>query len=112
TRARPEGLARILQCAASALPDDGEVIVVDGDPNRSAEPVAGDTRSRHPRWHLISLPSRPGITAQRNVGIDAASGDVLVFLDDDCTFEAGFFEALQAPYEDSAVVGVTGRIDG
>ena len=60
---------------------------------------------------LRCVASEPGITVQRNVGIDAASGDVVVFIDDDCTFEAGLFEVLTDCYADPTVVGATGRID-
>src|SRR5690349_15571064 len=111
TRARPAILERILQCAANALPQDAEVVVVDGDARRSAEPVVNDARSRHGARAPRYLASAPGITLQRNVGIDAARGDVIVFVDDDCTFAPGFFEALLDPYRDPSVVGVTGRID-
>ena len=39
TKNRPIPLAEALESSARALPADGEVIVVDGDPERSAEPV-------------------------------------------------------------------------
>lgn len=52
------------------------------------------------------------MTVQRNVGIDATQGDVVVFVDDDRTFEPGLFVALLNAYSDPTGVGVTGRIDG
>jgi glycosyltransferase involved in cell wall biosynthesis len=111
TKGRPEPLAAALESAAEVLPPDGEVIVVDGDAERSAEPVAGASHSAYPQMSVRYLTSEPGAALQRNVGIDAAAGDVVVFTDDDCTFEPGLFEALAAAYEDPAVVGVTGRIE-
>jgi GT2 family glycosyltransferase len=86
------------------------VIVVDGDRARSAESVVTEMQRRHPKLRALYIPSRPGGTIQRNIGIDAASGDVLVFVDDDCTFEPGLFEALTAAYRDPTVVGATGRV--
>jgi glycosyltransferase involved in cell wall biosynthesis len=51
------------------------------------------------------------MTLQRNVGIDAAGGEVVVFIDDDCTIEPGLFEVLTTAYTDPSVVGATGRIE-
>jgi GT2 family glycosyltransferase len=57
------------------------------------------------------IASAPGMTLQRNVGIDAARGEVVVFIDDDCKVEPGLFDALATAYEDPTVVGATGRVD-
>lgn len=111
TKGRPEPLSAVLESAARGLPPDGEVIVVDGDPERSAESVVSALGARHPDMTMHYIASDPGAALQRNVGIDAASGEIVVFMDDDCTFEPGLFEALLTAYEDPEVVGVTGRID-
>lgn len=104
-------LAAVLESAGRALPADGEVIVVDGDPEHSAEKVLSETGARYPDMNVRYVASDPGAALQRNVGIDAAAGEVVVFVDDDCTFEPGLFEALASAYEDPSVVGVTGWID-
>ena len=111
TKGRPVALAAALQSAAKALPADGEVLVVDGDPERSAEQVVTELGSQEPGVAVRYLASDPGAALQRNVGIDAAQGEVVVFVDDDCTFEPGLFEALEAAYRDPAVVGATGQIE-
>jgi GT2 family glycosyltransferase len=80
-----------------------EVIVVDGDPARSAEPVVRDAGATF-------LTSEPGSSHQRNAGIRAATGDVVVFADDDVTFDAGVFAALDRVYGDPSVVGATGLV--
>ena len=112
TKRRPAPLAAALECAARALPPEGEVIIVDCDSERSAEHVVSELRSRYPQVTARYLSTAPGASLQRNVGIDAACGEVLVFMDDDCTFEPGLFEALMTAYRDPSVVGATGRIDG
>jgi len=112
TKDRPAPLRAALRSSAKALPVNGEVIVVDGDRERSAETVVSELQAGCPEMDVRYLPSDPGMTVQRNVGIDAARGDVVVFVDDDCTFEPGLFEALMAAYTDPAVVGATGRIEG
>jgi glycosyltransferase involved in cell wall biosynthesis len=105
-------LKEALESAARALPPDCEVIVVDGDPEHSAESVATELQARDSRVDVRYIASDPGAARQRNVGIDAATGDVVVYVDDDCTFEPGLFEALATAYSEPAVVGATGRIDG
>lgn len=112
TKERTEALADALECAAKGLPADGEVVVVDGDSKRSAEPVTKELRARYPDVRVRYVPSDPGAAHQRNVALDAATGDVLVWVDDDCTFEAGLFEALEEVYRDPEVVGATGKIGG
>jgi len=80
-----------------------ETIVVDGDESGSAEPVASAAGVRYAR-------SRPGLTAQRNAGLDVAEDDVVVFVDDDTDLDPALFRALADGYRDPAVVGVTGRV--
>jgi glycosyltransferase involved in cell wall biosynthesis len=111
TKDRPVSLAAVLESSAQALPADGEVIVVDGDPERSAEPVVQELQARYPEVSVRHVASDPGAARQRNVGIDAADGDVVVYVDDDCTFEPGLFEALASAYADPAVLGATGRVE-
>jgi glycosyltransferase involved in cell wall biosynthesis len=110
TKARPEPLRAAVESAAAELSSHGEVIVVDGDPAHSATPVAQELRELHPQLALQCIDRGGGSAVQRNVGIDAASGEVVVFIDDDCTVEPGMFAALEAAYADPGVVGATGRI--
>src|SRR5439155_15186049 len=93
------------------LPDAGDVIVVDGDPKRSAESPVRELQERFPGLDVRYLASRPGVPLQPNVGIAAARRDVVVFVDDDCRLERGVFEVLACAYGDRAIVGVTGRVE-
>lgn len=103
TKGRPEVLRETLASVAAADPAPAELIVVDGDPERSAEPVARD-------HDAVYLNSEPGLTRQRNRGVERATGEVIVFLDDDVEVEPGLFRALARAYEDPAVLGATGRV--
>ena len=58
------------------------------------------------------MASEPGAALQRNVGLDLARGDVVVFIDDDCTVAPGLFDVLTSAYRDPSVVGATGWIAG
>ena len=51
---------------------------------------------------------RQGLSGARNTGVAAASGDVVVFLDDDAAARPGWLAALLAPYADPEVVAVGG----
>ena len=104
TRGRPEILAETLVTVAALDPPPLEVLVVDGDSAGSAGAVV----AAHPGMEHVPAP--PGLTVQRNVGLDRARGDVVVFLDDDVTVAPDLLAALLPAYDDAAVVGATGTI--
>jgi glucosyl-dolichyl phosphate glucuronosyltransferase len=115
TKGRPQALRTVLESSLVTLPRGSEVIVVDGDPERSGEPVVRELEARMPlgvedAGRIRYLTSPPGLTIQRNRGIDAASGEVLLFTDDDCTLEPGIFEVLAAAYADASLVGASGLV--
>jgi GT2 family glycosyltransferase len=103
TLGRPDVLRETLATIARCDPPPAEVIVVDGDAAGSAEDVAAAARARYAR-------ARTGLTAQRNAGLDLATGDVVVFLDDDTDVGPGLLAALGRAYRDDGVAGVTGRV--
>jgi GT2 family glycosyltransferase len=109
TFARPEQLRPTLASLAACDPRPAEVIVVDGDPQRSAAPVVDEARADLPE--LAYIASTPGLTHQRNRGIDSAKGDVIVFLDDDVVIAPDAFAHVAAAYRDPSVRGVAGRVD-
>jgi glucosyl-dolichyl phosphate glucuronosyltransferase len=51
---------------------------------------------------------RQGLSGARNTGVAAATGDVVVFLDDDAAARPGWLRALLEPYADPKVVAVGG----
>jgi glycosyltransferase involved in cell wall biosynthesis len=108
TKGRPEVLRDTLLSAAQCDPPPAETIVVDGDEGRSAEPVTDELAAKGVPIRYAA--SRPGLTLQRNVGLDLAQGDVVVFVDDDTDLDPGLFAALADGYRDADVVGVTGRV--
>jgi glycosyltransferase involved in cell wall biosynthesis len=111
TKGRPAPLRCAIESVARELQSDGELLVVDGDPERSAEAPVRALEDGFAELHIRYIATQPGMTLQRNAGIDAAQGDVVLFVDDDCTLEPGIFEVLACAYSDTEVVGVTGRVE-
>jgi len=111
TLRRPELLAETLAGLLTCDPAADEIIVVDGDPERSASDVVRrTTRSNAPP--IRYLPTAPGAARQRNLGVAAASGDVVLFLDDDVAIGTSTFAVLSEAYREPSLVGVTGRVVG
>ena len=64
---------------------------------------------------LTTLPSPPGLPAQRNLGLRQTQADVVAFFDDDVELEPGYLAALMAVYErrwGEGVGGVAGSTPG
>jgi GT2 family glycosyltransferase len=85
------------------------VLVVDGDEGHGAAPVVARWEGRLP-WPVRHLPAPRGLTRQRNAGLDAALGDVVLFLDDDARVHPDTLTKVVAAYADPDVVGVTGHV--
>lgn len=107
TLGRTSKLEDTLRSVLATDPTPNEVIVVDGDPEGSAAAAVAEA-GMHP--HLQHLVSPPGLTRQRNVGLGAASGDVVVFLDDDVSIPSETFGILERCYADPDVIGATGLV--
>lgn len=86
-----------------------EVVVVDNDPEASATDVVSAWAQEHDLEAVVRHvhEPEPGLAAARNRALDEASGDVLVFIDDDETAEPGWPFGLLAVLETTgaALVG-------
>jgi GT2 family glycosyltransferase len=109
TMRREAILAATLDSLRRCDPAPHEVIVIDADAEGSSQPIV--TEFDHEVDPAVRyLRSRASLTLQRNLGIGDATGDVLVFLDDDVDIEPDLFARLEEAYRDPDVVGATGRI--
>jgi GT2 family glycosyltransferase len=96
-------LSRLLEQVGPGM----EVIVV--DQSESHEPATIRFLEAHrDRLRYIQRPPR-GLPAARNAGLDVATGEIVIFLDDDVLCEPGLLAAHIAAYRDPRVGAVAGR---
>ncbi len=80
-----------------------EVVVVDdGSTDRTAE-----IARRYPEFRLISQPNR-GLSVARNVGMEAASGEIVAYTDSDCVVDPDWLTYLAYKFVQSDFAGVGG----
>jgi glycosyltransferase involved in cell wall biosynthesis len=81
-------------------------VVVDTNPSLAAELSS----SLPPQVQLLQC-QRAGLSAARNVGIEAAGSDMVAFLDDDATADRGWLSSLMGAYaSDQELLGVGGPV--
>ncbi len=107
---RPDSLRRCLSAilGGTRSPDELVVVVRDTDPESQAavDEMAADDGHGIVRRALVH---EPGQVAAMNRGVAEASGDIIVFTDDDTEPTREWLERLEALYEDASVVGAGGR---
>lgn len=114
TYRRPEQLARLLEVLPDRLAEMPDavvvrVVVIDNDPSRSAEDVAGRYKAS---LDLRYTPEPvPGIAAARQRALDATEDcDLLVFLDDDETPRPQWLVALFDTWRATGAAAVAGHV--
>jgi GT2 family glycosyltransferase len=88
---------RALPALGGQLLGQDELIVVD---NASADGTADAVRELVPNATVIEAGSNLGFAAGCNLGADAASGELIVFLNPDAVPAEGFREAIERPLTD------------
>ena len=101
--------------------DQFEVIVVDNDSRDgtfasvNAYVQAGPLMvSRNPEdmWHVRCLTeTQNGLFYARNTGLQAARGEIIVFLDDDTIAQPTFLERLLTAYDETGADAIGGRVE-
>jgi len=102
TYLRPRGLARLLEGLCTlrfegAQPPELEIVVVDNDPARSAEPVCDEWSHRLPWTLRYRHEERRGVSHARNAAVAAAreaGADMMAFIDDDEVPQPGWLSEL------------------
>jgi GT2 family glycosyltransferase len=93
---RHDELLRLL-ASLREIPDvPGEVVIVDGCPTSDfSDRLRGWTQRHALPFDFIYVESPPGLTRQRNAGVDVSSRDYLFFLDDDAVPLPGYFAEMR-----------------
>lgn len=82
----------------NAAPDFEFLLVDDGSTDATPEMLA-DQADAVPGARIITLPANVGVAAARNVGLRAAEGDYITFLDGDDFYAPGYLTELLATIE-------------
>jgi glycosyltransferase involved in cell wall biosynthesis len=90
-----------------AMRDIDEVIVIDDGSTDDTLKVCNEFKDE--RLRVISHPINRGVAAARNTGIEAATGDWVLFGEDDCRFPADYATTLlaEARRHEADIVGAT-----
>lgn len=95
TLRRPQEVAELLDNLSQQTVLPFEVIIVDGAPQEEKETEEiVKAKAKDLPYRVIYIRHGGGTAIQRNVGIDAATGDFIAFIDDDIRLEANFFEEI------------------
>lgn len=110
---RSEKIVLVLEALnkQSLPPDTYEVLVVDNNSQDNTKETIQRCIQRYPGLHLRYLfEKRQGLNFARNLGVQQALADVLVFLDDDAIPETDWLQALLDAYRDTKTGCVGGKI--
>lgn len=103
---RPEKLANAVKSVSAQQYSNIELLVVDDASPTPIEAVVAEAASPELRWRCLRHDDNQGANAARNTGIEAASGDILAFLDDDDRWVPEKLEAQVAVFREQEEVGV------
>ena len=106
THERPRDLVGCLD-ALVALGADLEVIVVDSASRSPCRALVERYREALPSLHYVYV-AEPGLSRARNAGAAAASGEIVAFIDDDASPQAGWDVALRRAFAKHPRAGCIG----
>lgn len=87
-----------------------ELIVVENGTKDNTEQVVAAKTSR--RWDVRYIyEARKGKSRALNIGLQSASGEVVLFVDDDLRFSRNWLSAMCEPIRNGTAAGVTSRIE-
>ena len=109
TKNRQKDLVECLKSIAKQSVKPNEVIIVDASDNQSLRHLLNRLRLIFP-MRLVYLYDRSSIPRGRNIGVQEASGEIVMFLDDDVVLEENYFEEIIKAFKDPTVGGVMGTI--
>jgi glycosyltransferase involved in cell wall biosynthesis len=107
TKGRVEEVERFVRSLADQGHDDSELVVVDQNEDSRLDGILAATKLPFPIMHLRS---KSGLSHARNVGLAAATGNIITFPDDDCWYPMGLLARVVSEFRSCpSVDGLTGR---
>jgi glycosyltransferase involved in cell wall biosynthesis len=106
TLGRTRELENLFESLASQAYPNLECIIVDQNPDRRVKEIVDLWKDV---LKLRVIDSAPGLSRARNVGLTAATGDILAFPDDDCWYSQSLLACVSGWFEDHAEYGVLTR---
>jgi glycosyltransferase involved in cell wall biosynthesis len=106
TKDRPDSLVNLLHSLALQSLKPDEVIVVNNNSTRSYGEVFRQFQNQ--LTLKVVTEKTPGIPAARNRGIQEATGDILLFTDDDCQADESWVENIVRPFYRNPYIGAVG----
>jgi GT2 family glycosyltransferase len=101
TKDRPEMLATCLDSLECQTRRPEEILIVDASSVPARDAVERLVR-KWPDCLVVSIAAAPGLPRQRNIGARAATGSLVVYLDDDVVLEPGYLAAIARTFEADA----------
>jgi glycosyltransferase involved in cell wall biosynthesis len=110
TIGRTQEISRFLSKLDSQTYKDFELIVVDQNPDDRLQEIL---KPYLDRLSILHLTSATGLSRARNVGMQKATGDIVVFPDDDCWYPEDLLERVNFYFEKQPEIeGISGSTVG
>jgi glycosyltransferase involved in cell wall biosynthesis len=109
TRNRRESLAACLASVGQQTLEGLEIVVVDNGSSDGTAAYLADWRRQEPTRVTVAEPVA-GLSRARNLGLGAAGGDIVLFLDDDAVASVAWAAAHVAAYGDERVAAAGGPV--
>ena len=101
-----EYLAACLDSALDKACNDYEIVIVNDGSTDDSGIIAAGYASRYPELIRVITTENGGLGAARNVGLEAAQGDYLLFVDSDDTLAKGALKEMLAAIDGSFDIGI------
>jgi glycosyltransferase involved in cell wall biosynthesis len=108
TRNRSDSIGETLEALRRQTHSDFELIIVDSSDIEIERGKTGDLGRKY--GGKIILQPRRGVSLARNTGIANSSGDLIVFIDDDCIPENDWLKQTIENFSNPSIWGCTSRI--
>jgi glycosyltransferase involved in cell wall biosynthesis len=106
TRDRVHHLKPCLDALSRMHTAEGEIVIVDNDPPDSA---TRDLVAKYPQMKYVVQPRR-GLNAARSAGAEAATGEILLYTDDDVLIDPNWVDKMLEPFAHPRVGAAAGLV--